>query len=104
MKTTVGKDGTALKDLSACDAPPQNILSTLSVEQIDACDNPQIIQRVKGARYILHIETNGPLDEEAARRIKENFSEWWMAAGAAPPFLTRFPVRVECIILPEVPE
>lgn len=81
----------------------QNILSELSVDQIDACDNPQIIQRVKGAKYILCADTNGrPPPPGMIARINEIFMDWW--DGDAPLLITHLPARVEVIILPEAAE
>ena len=79
----------------------QNTLTELSIEQIDACDNPQIIQRVKGARYILDLDGE-LMPQGVVERIRRQLNEWW---DTDEPFLVlRHRVRLSVIVLPEVPE
>ncbi len=82
----------------------QNILTELSVEQIDACDNPQIVQRVRGAKYILEIERydNRPISFEEIERTRETFDRWW--ESDAPFLIVHRPTRISVIVLPEADE
>ena len=86
--------------IDQCTAPP---LVLLTAEQIDAVNNPQIIQRVKGARYILELETNGlPMSLGELERARAELAAWW--EGTLPFVVLAYPLRVQVIILPEVPE
>ena len=91
----------AIPGLLAEERAARNILNELTVEQIDACDNPQIVQRVRGAKYILDLD--GELTPQGVvERIRRQLNEWW---DTDEPFLVlRHRVRLSVIVLPEVPE
>lgn len=82
------------------DPPVQNILRELTVEQIDAVDNPQTIQHKPGARYILEVESvAGRLINSAEiEAIRKTFEQWW--SGDAPCLIFHRPVRVSVVFLP----
>lgn len=95
----MGRDGTDVKDLSANDAPP---LELLTAEQAKARieHEPQIVQRVKGARYV--IECSGPMLEKDRLETVRAFMDWW--DGDKRFVLARRPIRISMVILPEVPD
>ncbi len=79
----------------------QNILTELSIEQIDACDNPQIIQRVKGARYIIDLDGENVMPS-MLHGMNQSLEDWW--ATDEPFLLVRRPFHICVIMLPEAAE
>lgn len=82
------------------DVPP---LELLTAEQAEAAleREPQIIQRVKGAKYILEIERydNRPIPFQEIERIRKTFDKW--LENDAPFLIVHRPARISVILLPE---
>ena len=79
--------------------PP--ILGPFTKEQVEALNTPQIIQRIKGAKYILRADTDGkPPPPGMVAKLIADFEQWW--TSDTPFLLTHLPVSIDVIMLPEV--
>ncbi len=60
---------------------------------------PQIIQRISGAKYILH-SSHGPIRKGQLERMRKTLMEWWNSD--LPFLLVEMPFHIESILLPEI--
>lgn len=88
MKMTAGRDGTALKDLSACDAPPMRLCSIGEFfdliqpekeEERQATDKTAEAIQIGDGRYalIVHCAEGKDMRPQDIERLRRGLARWW---------------------------